>query len=203
MPRRRKTDREGVAPMRGAFSLPAGGDGQGAGGGRGQDAAGARDRRGRRDALCAALPRRRCSRAWGAIRAGRRRLPLRPTRAWRAGAGRAGLRACRKAAATSARACSASSIALPPGPVVIIGTDVPGIAAAHIAAAFRLLGRHDAVFGPGHRRRLLAGRPQAAAARACAPSRGVRWSSPHALADTLANLAGMEGWICGNARRCR
>src|SRR5262245_26433561 len=36
----------------------------------------------------------------------------------------------------------------PPGPVVIIGTDVPGIRPWHLAEAFRLLGRHDAVFGP-------------------------------------------------------
>jgi rSAM/selenodomain-associated transferase 1 len=36
----------------------------------------------------------------------------------------------------------------PPGPVVIVGTDVPGIEPRHVAAAFRLLGRHDAVLGP-------------------------------------------------------
>lgn len=76
-----------------------------------------------------------------------------------------------------------------PGPVVIIGTDVPGICTAHIRDAFRLLGRHDAVLGPatdggywlvGLRRRPRVPRIFAA----------VRWSSPHALADTLANLSG-------------
>jgi glycosyltransferase A (GT-A) superfamily protein (DUF2064 family) len=36
----------------------------------------------------------------------------------------------------------------PPGPVVIVGTDVPGITPGDIAEAFRRLGRHDAVFGP-------------------------------------------------------
>ncbi|HEX6001635.1 MAG TPA: TIGR04282 family arsenosugar biosynthesis glycosyltransferase [Hyphomicrobiaceae bacterium] len=75
----------------------------------------------------------------------------------------------------------------PPGPVVIIGTDIPGIAPAHIAAAFCLLGRHDAVLGPaadggywliGLKRRPHIPRPFA----------GVRWSGAHALADTLANL---------------
>jgi uncharacterized protein len=75
----------------------------------------------------------------------------------------------------------------PPGPVVIIGTDVPGIARAHIHAAFRLLGRHDAVFGPaadgGYWLVGLKRRP-----RTLRPFAGVRWSSPHALADTLANL---------------
>ena len=36
----------------------------------------------------------------------------------------------------------------PPGPTVLIGTDIPALAAQHIAEAFRLLGRHDLVFGP-------------------------------------------------------
>ena len=74
---------------------------------------------------------------------------------------------------------------LPAGPVVLVGSDVPEIGAAHIEAAFRLLGGSDLVFGPardggfwlvGARRlprRLFA---------------GVRWSSEHALADTLRNV---------------
>jgi hypothetical protein len=75
----------------------------------------------------------------------------------------------------------------PHGPAVIVGTDVPLIDRAHIATAFRLLGRHEAVFGPaedggywlvGLRRRRRRLRPFA----------GVRWSTAHALADTLANL---------------
>jgi rSAM/selenodomain-associated transferase 1 len=78
---------------------------------------------------------------------------------------------------------------MPPGPVVIVGTDVPGIKPAHIAEAFRRLGRHEAVFGPatdggywlvGLKRR----------SRLLHPFADVRWSSPHALADTLANLEG-------------
>ena len=36
----------------------------------------------------------------------------------------------------------------PPGPAVLVGADIPGLAAHHIATAFRLLGRHDVVFGP-------------------------------------------------------
>jgi rSAM/selenodomain-associated transferase 1 len=75
------------------------------------------------------------------------------------------------------------------GPTIIIGTDVPGISRPHIAAAFRKLGRHDAVFGPatdggywlvGFKRR-----PHLSSA-----FRRVRWSSAHALQDTLANLQG-------------
>jgi glycosyltransferase A (GT-A) superfamily protein (DUF2064 family) len=73
--------------------------------------------------------------------------------------------------------------------MVIIGTDIPGITPAHIAQAFRLLGRHDAVFGPaddgGYWLVGLKRRP-----RLPHPFTSVRWSSPHALADTLANLEG-------------
>ncbi|MGE5268437.1 MAG: TIGR04282 family arsenosugar biosynthesis glycosyltransferase [Thiohalocapsa sp.] len=35
-----------------------------------------------------------------------------------------------------------------PGPVVLIGADIPAVRPDHIAAAFRLLGRCDLVFGP-------------------------------------------------------
>ncbi|MBT0957493.1 glycosyltransferase [Alphaproteobacteria bacterium KMM 3653] len=75
-----------------------------------------------------------------------------------------------------------------PGPVMVIGADIPGITPAHIAAGFAALGRHDAAFGPapdggywsvglargGH---IPAGMFQ-----------GVRWSSEHALADSIATL---------------
>ncbi len=75
----------------------------------------------------------------------------------------------------------------PPGPVLVVGSDIPGVRAHHVARAFRVLGDHDAVLGPaddggywlvGLRRR-PAFRP---------PFAGVRWGGPHALADTLANL---------------
>jgi uncharacterized protein len=76
---------------------------------------------------------------------------------------------------------------MPPGPVAIIGTDVPGIKPAHIAEAFRRLGGCEAVFGPatdgGYWLVGLKRRP-----RLLRPFADVRWSSPHALADTLANL---------------
>jgi rSAM/selenodomain-associated transferase 1 len=77
---------------------------------------------------------------------------------------------------------------LPPGPAVIIGADIPAITPAHLAAAFHALGRSDAVFGPardggywlvGLRRRPRL--PRGLFER-------VRWSSEHALADTLAGL---------------
>jgi uncharacterized protein len=75
----------------------------------------------------------------------------------------------------------------PPGPVVLVGADIPALDARHIAVAFHLLGSHELVFGPAadggfwlvgarHPRRLppLFER--------------VRWSGPDALADTLAGL---------------
>ena len=74
-----------------------------------------------------------------------------------------------------------------PGQVVLVGADIPALDARHAAAAFRLLGSHNLVFGPAadggfwlvgarHPRRLppLFER--------------VRWSGPDALADTLAGL---------------
>jgi len=77
--------------------------------------------------------------------------------------------------------------ALTPGPVVIVGSDIPDITAEHIAAAFEALGENDFVFGPatdggywlvGAKRR----------PRLIDPFCDVRWSTSFALADTLANL---------------
>jgi hypothetical protein len=72
---------------------------------------------------------------------------------------------------------------------VLVGSDIPGIGAADVAAAFRALdGRADAVFGPAEDGGywLVGLGPR----RPPAPFRGVRWSGPHALADTLANCRG-------------
>jgi uncharacterized protein len=77
----------------------------------------------------------------------------------------------------------------PRGPVVIIGTDIPGVAANDIAAAFKALGGNEAVFGPatdggywlvGFRR----------TPRVPRPFGGVRWSTAHTLADTVRNFNG-------------
>jgi hypothetical protein len=80
---------------------------------------------------------------------------------------------------------------LPPGPVVIVGSDIPGIERHHVAAAFRALDRHDWVIGPaadggywliGARRR----------SRRHLPFAGVVWGGPEVRARTLANLAGQS-----------
>lgn len=77
---------------------------------------------------------------------------------------------------------------LPRGPVLIVGGDIPGIRPHHVERAFRALGNHDAVFGPapdgGY---WLIGLRRTAAVPA-GLFRGVRWSSPDALADTLATI---------------
>ena len=74
---------------------------------------------------------------------------------------------------------------LPPGPVCIVGADIPGIQKPHIATAFKALGGHEAVFGPapdgGY---WLVGLKRVAPVPA-ALFGDVRWSSEHALADTL------------------
>jgi rSAM/selenodomain-associated transferase 1 len=75
----------------------------------------------------------------------------------------------------------------PPGPVVLVGGDIPALAAGHVAAAFRLLGRHELVFGPAEDGGFwLVG---ARHPRHLPPLfERVRWSGPYALADTLAGL---------------
>ncbi len=77
--------------------------------------------------------------------------------------------------------------AMPSGPVIIIGSDIPNISRNDIYEAFSELGQKDIVLGPAHdggfwligqaRRRPLP-----------AIFRNVRWSSQYTLNDTLANL---------------
>lgn len=85
----------------------------------------------------------------------------------------------------------AAIAALPPGPVILVGSDIPGIDRGSIAHAFRLLQRHETVLGPsedggywliGFRR-----------SQRLPDLAGVRWSTPHALADTAALLEAQLG----------
>lgn len=76
---------------------------------------------------------------------------------------------------------------LPPGEVIIIGSDIPAIKPNTIACAFGLLASNDAVFGPstdgGYWLVGLKRRPAVPMIFS-----NVRWSGRHALADTMANL---------------
>jgi uncharacterized protein len=75
----------------------------------------------------------------------------------------------------------------PPGPAVLVGSDIPALAPRHIASAFRLLGGHDLVFGPAEDGGfwLVGARRSPRLPPLFGP---VRWSGPHALADVLSNL---------------
>lgn len=78
---------------------------------------------------------------------------------------------------------------MPPGPVVIIGADIPDIQPRHIANAFKKLGDHDAVFGEADDGGYwLVGLKRSPRVRKI--FNNVRWSGPHALSDTVANLQG-------------
>lgn len=77
----------------------------------------------------------------------------------------------------------------PPGPVLIVGSDIPSITPNILAHALHLLGRNDIVVGPatdggfwliGFARRLPLPRNIFAS---------VRWSQPDTLADVLSNAA--------------
>ncbi len=72
------------------------------------------------------------------------------------------------------------------GNVVLLGCDIPDAGAADVRVAFRALGSADAVFGPatdgGYW--LVGMGPR----RPAHPFAGGRWSTPHALADTMRNF---------------
>lgn len=72
-------------------------------------------------------------------------------------------------------------------PVLLIGADIPAITPAVIADAFRLLARHDVVLGPAEDGGYwLIGLNRRGPRGGLFPS--VRWSTPHALADTVAGF---------------
>ena len=77
--------------------------------------------------------------------------------------------------------------AMPPGPVVMVGTDIPGLRRWHIAEAFRALRCNDAVFGPSLDGGFwLVG--LSPALRGLGIFTSARWSTQHALADTLNSI---------------
>lgn len=71
-----------------------------------------------------------------------------------------------------------------PGPVLIVGTDIPGLELRHLRTAVAALRRHDFVFGPaadgGYWLAGFANRRPAGTVM-----RNVRWSTPAALTDTV------------------
>lgn len=79
---------------------------------------------------------------------------------------------------------------LPPGPVCVVGTDLPDIRVADVRRAFRALGQADVVFGPAQDGGFwLVGMRRGR--RIAEPYGGVAWSRPTTLEETLANLEGV------------
>lgn len=79
---------------------------------------------------------------------------------------------------------------MPKGPVCLIGADIPGISRAHVARAFRALGSSQMVFGPAPDGGYWLVGAQRYGALPLRLFHNVRWSSEHALADTLASVPG-------------
>ncbi len=74
------------------------------------------------------------------------------------------------------------------GPAIVVGSDIPDLNAALVHAAFKKLGDADLVFGKSRDGGYwLVGSRHGALAKGA--FNNARWSSEHALADTLANVA--------------
>ena len=131
---------------------------------------------------------------WVAVTPDRGRLPLRPpgVKLRAQGGGDLGER--------MRRPMRRPPVGLPPGPVVVIGSDIPDIRGHHIAASVPDAGSASFVFGPARDGGYwLVG----ARRRPAEPSdifQEVRWSTEHALADTLANLG--PGQVGSTRCRC-
>lgn len=76
---------------------------------------------------------------------------------------------------------------LPADRVCVIGADIPDIRPCHVARAFQCLGGSDAVFGPSEDGGYWLIGMKRGAARAGLFA-GVRWSTRHALSDTVASV---------------
>lgn len=80
--------------------------------------------------------------------------------------------------------------AAPKGPVCLIGADIPGITPGHIAQSFAALGRAELVFGPAPDGGYWLVGAQRYSALPSGLFQDVRWSTEHALTDTLASCPG-------------
>lgn len=77
----------------------------------------------------------------------------------------------------------------PPGPVVLLGADIPGVRRAHIRSAFARFGEAPLVFGPardGGFWLVGARNSRRLPRRLFGP--GIRWSTPHTLHDVCGQL---------------
>ncbi|MEM7058847.1 MAG: TIGR04282 family arsenosugar biosynthesis glycosyltransferase [Pseudomonadota bacterium] len=80
--------------------------------------------------------------------------------------------------------------AAPPGPVALIGSDTPGANPTAIAATFDALRGHDVVLGPANDGGFwLVGLSNSQMRLPRPALKDVRWSTEHALGDTVNSLA--------------
>lgn len=89
---------------------------------------------------------------------------------------------------------------MPPGPICIIGGDIPGVRKGHLVKAFKVLGDHDAVFGPAEDGGFWLVGMKRVARPPAGLFRGVRWSTEDALADSVASLPGCRVGFCDRLR---
>ncbi len=81
----------------------------------------------------------------------------------------------------------------PPGPLIIIGGDIPELSRDHIWSGFQALGQADVAIGPAADGGFwLIGFLRSPRRRSARLFEGVRWSSRHARADTEASLKGLR-----------
>lgn len=83
-------------------------------------------------------------------------------------------------------------LAVPKGPVCLIGSDIPGVNHVHIARAFAELGRQDAVFGPAPDGGFWLTGLKRSGRVPPGLFRDVRWSTEHALTDSLATMSDLR-----------
>ena len=79
--------------------------------------------------------------------------------------------------------------AAPPGPVLLIGSDIPGVDGSAVRQAISLLGRNDTVFGPAEDGGYWLVGFKRVRPLPYGLFRNVRWSGPFALGDTMATLS--------------
>ena len=89
---------------------------------------------------------------------------------------------------------------MPKGPVCLIGADIPGISRPHIARAFEALGHSQLVFGPALDGGYWLVGAQRYGALPCRIFHDVRWSTEHALSDTLASVPDCNVTLLGHLR---
>lgn len=79
-----------------------------------------------------------------------------------------------------------------PGDVVVVGADIPGITRSLIAEAFQRLGNHDTVIGPAPDGGYWLIGASASKSLPTGFLKNVRWSTRHAMSDTLASMTGLS-----------